>query len=89
VPRQRSTLQRKESKSIPIRIVRHMSSRPPPLGVAACGRYELPLCDVTEQGFEGCDSVAAFLVILLDLFEDNQFTHAATRSSRALTYRES
>src|SRR5919199_4302272 len=30
---------------------------------------------VTEQGFEGGDSVAAFLAVVLDLFEDNQFTH--------------
>jgi hypothetical protein len=30
---------------------------------------------VTEQAFEGRDSVAAFIAIVLDFFEDNQFTH--------------
>jgi SnoaL-like domain len=30
---------------------------------------------ITEQGFEGRGSVAAFLAIVLDMFEDNQFTH--------------
>jgi hypothetical protein len=30
---------------------------------------------VSELGFEGRDSVAAFLPFVLDVFEDNQFTH--------------
>ena len=30
---------------------------------------------ITEPGFEGRDSAAAFFAIVLDMFEDNQFTH--------------